>query len=130
MVRDRVAARFEGELYAPEGRFADSPRCREAGIPGDVKSRTKGGMALATIRRLRREGRRFACIVSSAGYGHPPWLPRALDAGRAAFLAEAHPDRAAYLCDPAPVMPVRRWPARGVASAKGRPVSTAARPMA
>jgi SRSO17 transposase len=63
MVRDRVAALVEGELYVPEEWFADPQRGREAGLPEDMEFRTKGEIALSMIHRLRREGLRFAYIV-------------------------------------------------------------------
>lgn len=108
MARDGVSALVEGELYVPEEWFADSARCREAGIPEDTEFRTKGEMALRMIHRLRREGLRFAYTVFDAGYGHLPWLLRALDDERETFLAEVHSDQAIYLADPAPAVPERR----------------------
>jgi hypothetical protein len=62
---------------------------------------------------LRQEGLRFAYTVFDAGYGHLPWLLRALDDERETFLAEVHSDQAIYLSDPAPIIPVRQ-------STKGR----------
>jgi SRSO17 transposase len=106
-VRDGVAAMVEGELYVPEEWFADPARCREAGIPEDAEFRTKGEMALAMIHRLRREGLRFGYVVFDAGYGHLPWLLRALDDARETFLAEVHSNQAIYLGDPAPAVPER-----------------------
>ena len=107
MARDGVSALVEGELYVPEGWFADPARCREAGIPEDTAFRTKGEMARAMIHRLRREGLSFAYTVFDAGYGHLPWLLRALDGERETFLAEVHSDQAIYLADPAPAVPDR-----------------------
>ncbi|MBI4742775.1 MAG: transposase [Betaproteobacteria bacterium] len=69
VVRDRVAALAEGELYVPEEWSADAARCRDAGVPGGLEFRTEGGMAPAMIHRLRREGPRFAHVVPDAGYG-------------------------------------------------------------
>ncbi|MBK9086331.1 MAG: hypothetical protein IPL80_13790 [Sterolibacteriaceae bacterium] len=43
-----------------------------------------------------------------AGYGHLPWLLRALDDERETFLAEVHSDQAIYLSDPAPAVPGRQ----------------------
>ena len=97
VVRDRVAALVEGELYVPEEWFADPQRCREAGIPEDMEFRTKGEIALDMIHRLRREGLRFAYTVFDAGYGHLPWLLRALDGEGETFLAEVHSDQTIYL---------------------------------
>ena len=108
VARDGVSALVEGELYVPEEWFADPARCREAGIPEDMELRTKGEMALAMIHRLRREGLRFAYTVFDAGYGHLPWLLRALDGERGSFLAEVHSDQAIYLSDPAPAVPERQ----------------------
>jgi SRSO17 transposase len=108
VVRDRVAALVEGELYVPEEWFADAARCQEAGLPEGLAFCTKGAMALRMIHRLRREGLHFAHIVFDAGYGHLPWLLRALEGERETFLAEVHADQAIYLCDPAPAVPARQ----------------------
>lgn len=108
VVRDRVAALVEGELYVPEEWFAEPARCREAGIPESTQFRTKGAMALDMIERLRREGLRFAHVVFDAGYGHLPWLLRALDDEGETFLAEVHSDQTIYLADPAPAVPARQ----------------------
>jgi SRSO17 transposase len=108
VVRDRVAALVEGELYVPEEWFADATRCQDAGIPEGTEFRTKGEMALTMIHRLRREGLRFAYTVFDAGYGHLPWLLRALDGERETFLAEVHSDQVIYLSDPAPIVPERQ----------------------
>lgn len=108
VVRDRVAALIEGELYVPEEWFADPDRCQDAGIPEETEFRTKGEMALDMIHRLRREGLRFAHVVFDAGYDHLPWLLRALDGEGETFLAEVHFDQAIYLADPAPAVPARQ----------------------
>jgi SRSO17 transposase len=113
VARDRIAAVVEGELYVPEEWFADATRCQDAGIPEGTGFRTKGEMALTMIHRLRREGLRFAYTVFDAGYGHLPWLLRALDGERETFLAKVHSDQAIYLSDPAPAVPERQ-------SVKGR----------
>jgi len=108
VVRDGVAALVEGELYIPEAWFDDPARCLEAGIPENWEFSTKGEMALAMILRLRQEGLRFAYTVFDAGYGHLPWLLRALAGEGETFLAEVHSDQAIYLSDPAPAVPERQ----------------------
>ncbi len=108
VVRDRAAALVEGELYVPEAWFADATRCQDAGIPESTEFLTKGEMALAMIHRLRQEGLRFAYIVFDAGYGHLPWLLRALADKGETFLAEVHSDQAIFLADPAPAVPERQ----------------------
>jgi SRSO17 transposase len=108
VTRDGVAALVEGELFVPEAWFADPDRCREAGIPEEREFCTKGEMAMTLIHRLRREGLRFAHVVFDAGYGHLPWLLRALEGEGETFLAEVHADQTIYLGDPAPVVPARQ----------------------
>lgn len=108
VVRDRVAAMVEGELYVPEEWFSDATRCQDAGIPEGTEFRTKSEMALTMIHRLRQEGLHFAYVVFDAGYGHLPWLLRALDDERETFLAEVHSDQSIYLADPAPAVPARQ----------------------
>lgn len=129
MVRDRVAALVEGELYVPEECFADPQRGREAGIPEDMEFRTKGEIALSMIHRLRREGLRFAYTVFDAGYGHLPWLLRALEGEGETFLAEVYSDQTIYLSDPAPAVPARqsaRGKAPGRLQAQTPPLTVAA----
>jgi hypothetical protein len=110
VTRGGVAALVEGELFVPEAWFADPARCKEAGTPELTEFRTKGEMALSMIHRLRREGLRFAHVVFDAGYGHLPWLLRALDGEGETFLAEVHADQMIYLADPAPAIPGRQSP--------------------
>lgn len=108
VTRDRLAALVDGELFVPESWFDDPERCREAGMPEGLEFRTKGEMALDMIYRLRREGLHFAYTAFDAGYGHLPWLLRALDDGQEIFLAEVHSDQTIYLTDPAPAVPQRQ----------------------
>jgi SRSO17 transposase len=82
-----------------------------------MEFRTKGEIALSMIHRLRREGLRFAYTVFDAGYGHLPWLLRALEGEGETFLAEVHSDQTIYLSDPAPAVPERQS-ARGKAPSR------------
>jgi SRSO17 transposase len=117
VTREGVAALVEGELFVPEAWFADLGRCKDAGIPERTEFCTKGEMALTMIHRLRREGLRFAHVVFDAGYGHLPWLLRALEGEGETFLAEVHADQTIYLDDPAPAVPARQSP-KGKAPAR------------
>ena len=117
VTRDRLAALVDGELFVPEIWFDDPVRCRDAGMPEGLEFRTKGEMALDMIYRLRREGLRFAYTAFDAGYGHLPWLLRALDDGQEIFLAEVHSDQTICLSDPAPAVP-QRQSARGKAPSR------------
>jgi len=108
VTRDRVATVVDGELYVPAEWFADPTRCAAVGIPRDQAFRTKGEIALAMIRRLQREGLSYSYVVFDAGYGHLPWLLRALEDDGEKFLAEVHADQVIYRGDPAPFLPERR----------------------
>ena len=108
VTRDRISAVVDGELFVPEGWFADPQRCEEAGIPDTLEFRSKGEMAFDMVQRLRREGLQFAWVVVDGGYGHLPWLLLALEDERETFLAEVHSDQRVYLSDPCPTVPARR----------------------
>ncbi len=107
LTREGVSALVEGELFVPEKWFADRARCAEAGIPATQEFRTKGEMALDMVWRLRREGLHFSCVVLDGGYGHLPWLLRALADEGEVFLAEVHSDQTIYLTNPQPAVPAR-----------------------
>lgn len=108
VAKEGVAALVEGELFVPERWIDDPARCRDAGMPEGMEFRTKGAMALDMVHRLRQEGLHFSYTVFDAGYGHLPWLLRALDDGRETFLAEAHANQVVYQSDPAPAAPPRQ----------------------
>lgn len=56
-------------LYLPETWATDRPRCREAGIPKEVKFRKKWEIALAEIDQLLADDLDRAPVVADAGYG-------------------------------------------------------------
>lgn len=56
-------------LYLPEAWAEDAARRRAAGVPDEVRWRTKGEIALEEIAALRREGAPLAPVVADAGYG-------------------------------------------------------------
>jgi SRSO17 transposase len=108
VTREGVSALVEGELYVPENWFADRSRCEQAGIAEALQFRTKGEMALDMVWRLRREGLHFSCVVLDGGYGHLPWLLRALEDDGEVFLADVHSNQAIYGANPQPAVPQRR----------------------
>lgn len=56
-------------LYLPEVWAEDAARRRAAGVPNEVRFRTKGEIALEQLAALRREGAPLAPVVADAGYG-------------------------------------------------------------
>ena len=57
-------------LFLPESWTSDPARLDRAGVPdGHRAYRTKPGIALAEIDRVRAAGVRFGCVLADAGYG-------------------------------------------------------------
>jgi hypothetical protein len=65
----RFQALLDAELYLPQSWAADRPRCRAAGIPDDVRYRSKWRIALDQLIRLRGNGVTFDWVVFDEGYG-------------------------------------------------------------
>jgi len=56
-------------LYLPQSWDADRDRCRDAGIPDEVRYRPKWRIALDQLIRLHHTGLRFDWLVFDEGYG-------------------------------------------------------------
>jgi SRSO17 transposase len=73
----RFRALLDADLYLPKGWDTDRERCRDAGIPDDVRYRPKWKMAFDQYVRLRERGHRFDWLTFDEGYGNTPaflWL--------------------------------------------------------
>jgi SRSO17 transposase len=79
---------LDGELYLPEDWSADRDRCREAGIPDDMRYRPKWKIALELFDRAVRNGVRFDWLTFDEGYGGKPELLRELAARKQRYVAE------------------------------------------
>ncbi len=64
-----LQALLDAELYLPKSWAADRPRCRDAGIPDEVRYRSKWRIALDQLIRLHHNGVRFDWLVFDEGYG-------------------------------------------------------------
>lgn len=60
---------LDAELYLPASWAADRKRCREAGIPDDVRYRSKWRIALDQLLRLTANGVSFDWLTFDEGYG-------------------------------------------------------------
>jgi SRSO17 transposase len=67
--RERFQALLDAELYLPQSWDADRERCREAGIPDDVRYRAKWRIALDQLLRLHQKGVRFDWLTFDEDYG-------------------------------------------------------------
>jgi SRSO17 transposase len=109
LTKGEVATLIDAQLYLPQDWIDDPKRCEAAHIPEEARVfRTKGEIALEMIRQARYHGLHYDWISFDGGYGHLPWLLRALDDERETFLAEVHSDQVVYLADPAPSRPPRK----------------------
>lgn len=69
LARGDFRALLDADLYLPKSWADDRPRCRAAGIPDDVRYRSKWRVALDQFIRLGRNGVRFDWLVFDEGYG-------------------------------------------------------------
>src|SRR5262245_42662049 len=81
-------ALLDAELYLPKSWDADRTRCRDAGIPEDVRYRPKWRIALDQLIRLHGNGVRFDWLVFDEGYGAAVPLLRVLKLVSQRFVAE------------------------------------------
>lgn len=69
MAVGRFQALVDEDLYPPKSWDQDRERCRAAGIPDEVRYRTKWKIALAQLVRLDRNGVRLDWLTFDEGYG-------------------------------------------------------------
>jgi SRSO17 transposase len=69
VARGRFQALLDADLYLPQSWSQDRARCREAGIPDDVRYQSKWRIALDQLIRLHKNGVRFDWLVFDEGYG-------------------------------------------------------------
>lgn len=81
-------ALLDAELYLPKGWAADRDRCRDAGIPDDVRYRPKWRIAVDQWLRLTEAGVSFDWLVFDEGYGSKVPLLRFLNLVGQPFVAE------------------------------------------
>src|SRR3954468_6045570 len=88
VVRGRFRTLLDADLYLPKGWAADRDRCRDAGIPGDVRYRPKWRLAVDQWARLSEAGVSFDWLVFDEGYGSKVPLLRFLNLVGQRFVAE------------------------------------------
>jgi SRSO17 transposase len=88
VARGRFQALLDADLYLPECWDEDRTRCREAGIPDEVRYRPKWQIAFEQLVRLDANGVRFDWLVFDEGYGSKVPFLRVLDAVGQRFVGE------------------------------------------
>jgi SRSO17 transposase len=81
-------ALLDADLFLPECWDEDRTRCREAGIPDEVRYRPKWQIAYEQLVRLDAGGVRFDWLVFDEGYGSKVPFLRVLDAIGQRFVGE------------------------------------------
>ena len=88
VAKGRFQALLDADLYLPKSWDADRQRCREAGIPDEVRYRPKWQIAFDQVARLDAHGVRFDWLVFDEGYGSKVPLLRALSLVGQKFVGE------------------------------------------
>jgi SRSO17 transposase len=81
-------ALLDADLYLPKSWATNRPRCRAAGIPDDVKHRSKWRLAVDQWLRLCSNGVSFDWLVFDEGYGSKVPFLRFLNLVNQQFVAE------------------------------------------
>lgn len=79
---------LDADLYLPESWDQDRQRCRDAGIPDDVRYRPKWRIALDQLVRLSGNGMHFDWLVFDEGYGAAVPFLNILNLVKQRFVAE------------------------------------------
>jgi len=88
VARGRFQALLDADLYLPQSWDQDRERCRQAGIPDDVRYRPKWRIAFDQLLRLHQNGVRFDWLVFDEDYGSKVPLLRLLSLAGQRFVAE------------------------------------------
>src|SRR5262245_31204167 len=88
VAKGRFKALLDADLFLPEEWDADRKRCREAGIPDDVRYRAKWLIALEQLARLEQNGIKFDWLTFDEWYGAKVPMLRVLNIAKQRFVAE------------------------------------------
>jgi SRSO17 transposase len=88
VAKGRFQTLLDADLFLPKSWSDDRPRCRAAGIPDDVKHRTKWRLAVDQWLRLSGNGMSFDWLVFDEGYGAAVPFLKFLNLVNQRFVAE------------------------------------------
>jgi SRSO17 transposase len=101
-------------LYLPQEWAADKKRRRKAGVPKEIRFKTKPEIALEQIEAACRAGLPRGVVLMDAGYGCNTHLRTSISALALIYVAGILPNTTVWTSDTAP-LPPKKW------SGKGRP---------
>lgn len=88
VAKGQFQALLDADLFLPKSWSDDRPRCRAAGIPDNVRHRTKWRLAMDQLLRLTGNGVSFDWLVFDEGYGAAVPFLRLLNVVNQRFVAE------------------------------------------
>src|SRR6202008_2968398 len=101
-------------IYLPQEWAADKKRRRKAGVPKEIRFKTKPEIALEQIEAACRAGLARGLVLMDAGYGCNTDLRTSISALGLTYVAGILPNTTVWTSDTAP-LPPKKW------SGKGRP---------
>jgi SRSO17 transposase len=93
-------------LFLPKAWVEDDERRAAAGVPGEIKGRSKGRIALEEIDRLLARGVTFGCVLGDAEYGKAASFRHGLSARGLRWALGIAPNQKVY-----PAEVTLSWPA-------------------
>jgi SRSO17 transposase len=93
------------QLYIPEDWFEDQERCKEAGIPKDVRFQTKSKIGLDLIRCVHEEQVPHCAIVADADYGTDGGFRDVLRQWEEPYVVAVIPSDFAVVPEDTPIIP-------------------------
>ena len=99
-------------LYLPEQWVADDERRRKAGVPEDIRFKTKPEIALEQIRAACEAGLPRGVVLMDAGYGSNTDLRRSITALGLTYVAGILPNTTVWTPGKAPLRP-KTWSGNG-----------------
>jgi SRSO17 transposase len=88
VARGRYKTLIDGDLFLPKSWDDDRDRCRQAGIPDDIRYRPKWQIALEQLDRARANGVTFDWLTFDEGYGDKPGFLQGLGDRHLLYIGE------------------------------------------
>jgi len=102
VARGRYKTLVDAALFLPESWDRDRERCREAGIPDEVRYRPKWQIALRQVLRARAVGIGLDWLTFDEGYGDKPGFLRGLDRQGVPYVGEVPKSFRCFTAPPRP----------------------------
>lgn len=88
VARGRYKTLIDGDLFLPKAWDEDRDRCRQAGIPDELRYRPKWQIALEQLDRARANGVTFDWLTFDEGYGDKPGFLQGLGERHLGYVGE------------------------------------------